>query len=94
MTGWLNGADIPQVPNPRYPEEVKLNPTPVLATSGSGVRLNKHASGAYSWTIAVDASGDSIEELEAAKRVALELTRQLDAELNATEPKDPEEVPF
>jgi hypothetical protein len=51
------------------------------ASTESSVRLNKLASGGYSWTISVAARGEALDDLRLAKEAALRLSSELEAEL-------------
>lgn len=54
-------------------------------------RVNRLRSG-YSWNVQVAAESSSVEDLQAAKKRAVELGRELDAELNP--PVETPEIPF
>jgi hypothetical protein len=72
-------------------KEVKtINETGVLV--GTSVRLNRLASGGYSWTVTVASAGDSLADLRHAKDAALALSQELQDELLTQNPED--EIPF
>jgi hypothetical protein len=58
------------------------------AVTESSVRLNKLASGTYSWTITVAAHGEALEDLRTAKNAALALSSELEADLLPTRQTD------